>query len=481
MPENPEPPAVPPEVPEDRPPGSAPRRQPVPERSNPPAPPAQDLDGQIAHLTNTMRALAEHVVGEQAPAPDAWANDRSGRRVKKFSRTGTSEERPAPVATPDESVPDAMAPTEKSGVAPEGRRTDAPEFNKNVAWPRQGAAEAAAYVPPPSSRRKRKKTVLLVAVQAVGLGLLALGYVLGRGDAPAGAAPDTTAATPPAPETPPGAYRISERDLEAVNAALRAARTGDKTVAVKLLEDAIGDRLPVPGLQYERARLALHQGDMLGTDIHLDRAAAANEFVAAGCYLRARFAATKGNYREAVRQFSVAAHAEPLNGRYFFYWAETLRRMGQTQQAVDILEQARDRAITPAEDSLYLFKERLAKAEAGGNQAFNAELDAHLKEQPVPPEWLLLAAARQIAAGKNAEAGPFLSQAASALPPGVYNLWIKDFLFQTAIGEPTLVALLRRPPIPDSTEQDGPFLDPTVGPPELMDPAIWPVARNGSR
>ena len=475
MAENPDPPAP---EPSELPATALPRRQFDAERqvrANTP-----NLGEQVADLTETVRALAQHVAGEAVVNQAEAGAERGGRRVKKFTRSSLPDDRPLPVPgdAPAPAEPDARKEAAPPPAPGETRKTEAAEFNRNVAWPRTGQAEAAeeASARPPRRKRRNRKVILL-GIQGVGLALLALGYLLGRSDAP-GAGTHAAANLPaiPNPDEVNVDVGVGERDLAAIGTALHTARTGDKKEATRLLSE-LGKRAVVPGLEYQLGKLAFEQGDLVRGDRNLDLSRHAGEFFAASCYVQAREYAGQGHQDSVPREFNYAVHAEPFNGRYFFYYAEVLRRDGHTQKALDFFEAARDRSHTESEEALYVFKERLAKVEAGSDAAFNAELDEHLKEQPSQPEWLMLAAVRSINARAFPAAAGFLKQAASATPPAVYNLWVKDFVFRTVSEQPALAELLQRPPVPGSTEEFNGFVDPTVSPTEWLDPGIWPVGK----
>ena len=438
--------------------------------------PADKSDDALADFVDSVKVLAKHLTGEE---PEPAEKERPGRRVKKFQRSGLSEERAGIAASRTvgkETPPDEAAP----GASPEAEKADPAAFNKNVAWPRTSQGDAPEHeerpvVGPP--RKKRKKALVLAVVQGTGFGLLLLGIWLGRQSAsPAVNSEDSTPAAPTKVRMSGDSYRISERSLQAVDEAVHAAHQGDIEGAEKRFDQLLTTNPELPGVQYELARLALQSGDLLAADLHLDRSSDAGEFMAACCYARARFAAKQGNYAEVARQFQAAVHEEPFNGHSFFYWGEALRRQGQPLSAISALDQAIDRAHSPPDGLLYLFKEKLARVEAGNDEAFNVELNEHLKQSSVDGEWLLLAAARDILNSKFAAAADALKKASTTLQAGEYDLLVKDYLFQTAANQPVLAALVQRPVIANSTEQNGLFLDPTVLSAAFADPAIWPVA-----
>ncbi len=460
-----------------RPSPALPRRNLSSERQ-PSQPPGGDIEERFAHLVDSVASLATQIVGDPGAAPDP-AKDKSGRRVKRFQRTGTVDDRSMPISSGGDDEP--ADPAAQEPAAPpraDARRTGGAEFNKNVAWPRISGGDAAPVAAEPArppSRKRPSKRVVLLAVQVAGISLLVLGFLAGRGSvAPAGDGDSQGEAirTAKAPDGG-GSSRVSERTLQTANAALHAARSGDAKGARKIFQDAVDHHAALAGTYYQLARLDFQNNDRLGGDVNLDRSTEAGEFVAACCYLQARLSGLKGNYSEAARALNEAAHTDPFNGRYFFYWAEALRRRGQPLQAIEVFEQALDRAHTRADGELYLFKQRLAKVEAGNDGAFNAELNENLRQEPAAAEWCLLAAARDINRSAFPAAAEFLKKAAGSMPPPKYALRVKDYLFRSVENEPVLTGLLRNPVTTDSEQQNERFTDPIVLPPELADPAIW--------
>ena len=191
----------------------------------------------------------------------------------------------------------------------------------------------------------------------------------------------------------------------------------------------------------------------------------------ASCYfVNACFAGKKSNYVEAALQIAQAVKVEPFSAKYLFCWGEALRRAGKTQAGIAAITQALDRPAAPADTELFNFKLRLAKLQAGHDEAFDAELTGKLAKQPVAGDWLLLAAARDLTAAAFPAAAGHLKDAAHALTPEVFNLLVQDFVYQGYATRPEIGPLVKVPPPPPSSDP----LDPGAWPAEEADPAVWP-------
>ena len=267
----------------------------------------------------------------------------------------------------------------------------------------------------------------------------------------------------------------NEQAFIIANEALHAEHTGNADAARKLYESALNKHVELPGADYRLALLALQRNDRVDTEHRLERAVLGGEEVAGCCYVLARLAADRGELDEQAAQFEAATHARPFEGRFFFYYGETLRRQGKTQAAIAYFEHALDRPYTAVDGDLYLFKERLAKVEDGRDDAFNAELAAHLKQEPLGGDWLLLAAAQNLDRQEFVAAADHLRQAATRLPSTVYADLTHDYFFQGQAKRPELATLLNRVANPVVSSAGPTVLDPASWPPERADPANWPL------
>ena len=440
---------------------AAPRKVLGARRSAQPAPdPRPDIQEKLASLADSVKVLQTQVGGgEQVVEPEPKT-----RRMKRFQRA-TGEELADPETATSAPVPDAEA------------RGDEAALNKNIAWPRQSQPDEA---PAGLGARamdyaRRHPNILFVLAQGVGLGLLVLGYWLGQSgtgdeeDRLAG--PDAKAmARPSAGDLLLLRNGVSDRALEAANTALHAEKTGDLKTAHDLWQGVVAARMPLPGAEYRLAILDIQRGDLPAADIHLSNSLSAGEMMASCYFINACFAGKKSNYPEAARQLGNAVRIEPLNAKYLFCWGEALRRAGKSQAGIDTIAKALDRPASPAELALFVFKQRLARAEAGHDAAFDAEVADHLSKGPVEGDWLLLAAAQDLGRAAYPAAADHLKAAARVLPPEAYSLRVHDYLFQGHAGNDLVGPLVKVAPPPAS----GDPLDPSAWPAGEADPAVWP-------
>ena len=236
---------------------------------------------------------------------------------------------------------------------------------------------------------------------------------------------------PEAGEASPEAGAVADQVLDAI-------QHGRVMEASSLLEGAHRRRLRLPGMNYQGALLAFHQGDESKAEDWIDAAIAANEFVPECLYLRANHAAAAGDFEEAVKAMEAAARAAPFTPRYFFFWAECLRRKGNPALALPQFNQALRCRPTTADADLILFKMRLAIIESGKDANFEKQLADKLGQEPVSPDTLLLAAANEVNRSAYPAAAGYLRRAASLLPPATLRLRLRDYLFRAQANRPDL-------------------------------------------
>lgn len=429
---------------------------------------------QFQQLMQSVQVLSAHFLPEPEPPPVETVKDRSVRRIKKFQRAGVEERIAAPTSDEDAGL---ESPAEGEQPATEPDETADPlARNKSIAWPRQSPFGEGDTPGDPLLRwwRRRPSLGVMLGAQALGLLLLAVGYLLGhyfsRSSEGSSRRPGRTAGDLF------GQPGLSEQALQVANEGLRAEHAGDVDGARKIYETALSKHVELAGINYRLALLAVQRNDRLEAEQRLERSTLDGESVADCCYVLARLAADKGDYEEMGHQFQRATHAQPFVGKYFFYQGEATRRQGQPQAAATAFEQALDRPYTAESGDLYLFKARLAKVEYGHDDAFNAELASHLKQTPVAGEWMLLAAAQELDHQAYADAAEHLRLAADRLPSTVYSAYTHDYFFQGFAKRSEVMSLLNRMP-PLVISSAGPtVLDPGSWSPQRADPAIWPSA-----
>ena len=410
--------------------------------------------------------------------------DPDGRKdglAERFEQTLENTARPPgdkPVRTSDGLPVSGNAREARSIDAAAGDDAASAPAPTNIPWPRLARADDL----PARSRldddqgaaRLSSPWWIWIGAQVCGFGLLLGGYFLGQAWSPA---------TRPASPRPDRSQRHEagqtsrvggERALEAANRGLKAERSRDFPAARAIYDEMVNRQTPVAGAEYRLALLSLHEGDYARTEAHLYRSVQAGDDVADCCLLRASLAGMKSNYGEAAGQLAAAVRAQPFNARFCFCWGEALRRAGRLPDAVERLTEALDRPDNATARELYLFKLRLATAESGGGQAFDAEVAAHV-EQPSPGgDWLLLSAAREIGRGNFAAAAERLEQAKAALPSEVFGVYVQDYLFQAQASRPELSGVLNVPPPATGAPADAPIQDPAVWTAAEADPAVWP-------
>lgn len=445
-----------------------------------PEPPSPE-DAPAPTVPQPIRSRPAKRAAAGEPAVDA-GNDPMGHIIAYLNSLRAGGAAPAEELSPD-------APSKASAPLREKRlqRSAAGEQGMTEFVPRRTREEIAAEVPrgggaKPSSLnppRSQKRGSLLPYVLVFGAGLLVAGAIRwwpasrptpGRTGAAGGAQSGQTAAVR-SPGEP-----VSAEAVTTTNRVLEAIQAGKVAEAASLLDAARQRQVALPGMSYQGALLAAAQSDILKADRLMDESIALNEDVSACLYLRANIVA-KTDYKAAIQFMEAAAHAEPFNPRYYFFWGECLRRIGSPTQALVQLQEALKRRPTVVDADLIRFKIHLAMIEAA-DPDFPKQLAAQLARPNVSGETLLLAAASEISQGNYVAAKPYLQRAGQSLPP--YVLWsrLRDYFFRAQGDQPDLAPLWATlssadlaSPIPPGGVKA--FVDPaTLGLAEA-DPAIW--------
>lgn len=335
----------------------------------------------------------------------------------------------------------------------------------------------------------KSKLGVWIAGQAFCLGLIAVGYVVGQfgggGTTTAATSADTSPFLAPEPGQTPlpttGPHGVSEVAFQAVNTAMAAAKSGDRNTARQTLESAQRQDMVIPGLDYRLALLAIERTDLSEAKLRLDSAMASGQELAACCYVRAMLAGAVGDYGRASDECARAAHSEPFNARYLFFWAECLRRNGRLESAIERFEEALTRPLNQADRDYIAFKLRLAKLEANKGGDFSGELARQLKAEPPDPRWLLTAAAIALELNDAEGAAAQYDKASHLLPAATFDLYIRDYLLISHSTQKEIAPFYHRGanPATSSPNVAAITVDPVSWTLESADPAAWPSASRG--
>jgi len=185
----------------------------------------------------------------------------------------------------------------------------------------------------------------------------------------------------------------------------------------------------LPGVRYQMAVAAYQAGDNEAATKYAGEAIAAGENTADAQILLGTMAARDGDHATAGAAFGAAVAADPANAMAYYNWSESLRHQGKSQEALEKLRMALTRS--PGEP-LYALKQRLARIEAGDNVAGLAEeARAQVNLDPPAGDWLLTAAAIDLANGDSASAARMLEGARLNMQPILFvGILQEDPFFQ---------------------------------------------------
>ncbi len=221
------------------------------------------------------------------------------------------------------------------------------------------------------------------------------------------------------PPLPPGSVAaraispepVTVRALALVDEGLAAEKAKEPAKAVRFYEQAYALDPRVPGAAYRLAELAMRQGDLPRATTWVNRALSVGENTA-DCYaLRGLLAGRTGNSRTAIESLTAATRAEPLNSRWYFFLAQTLRRGGKLQEAAHRLQQAIQRVDDAQQEEFFNFVLRLTRIEMGEAEQIVPELGAKLSLAVPPPDWLLTGAAIELQRGRVEQAAALMTRA----------------------------------------------------------------------
>ena len=245
------------------------------------------------------------------------------------------------------------------------------------------------------SSRNRPVWLLAILVAAV------VAYLLGKASNPPTNVARTAAGrivTAPLPKLTPVWTADGITQLDAVMA---ADASGDLKKAHQLALD-LREKMPdAPGLALYLTTLQTRQGNTNDAEVEasklVDPFAPPLQAADVNAHLGFIYARSR-DFPRAVAAFADAAAADPFNPGYFQLWAESLRRSGQLQEAINHFREAEMRlpigqpSVEARREDLE-FKVRLTQIEAGKDDELKAAIDERL-QQPLPSGyWLLTAAA----------------------------------------------------------------------------------------
>ncbi len=240
------------------------------------------------------------------------------------------------------------------------------------------------------------------------------------------------------------AEAVPPRDLaalETLGEGLEAQLQRRPEEALEKFGKALEADATLPGVRYQMAVAAYQAGDNEAATKYAGEAIAAGENTADAQILLGTMAARGGDHATAAAAFSAAVAADPANAMAYYNWSESLRHDGQPQEALEKLRMALTR--NPGEP-LYALKQRLARIEAGDNVAGLAEeARAQVNLDPPAGDWLLTAAAIDLANGDSASAARMLEGARVNMQPILFvGVLQEDPFFRRYKDDPAVAPFL---------------------------------------
>ena len=434
-----------------------------------------EITGVFRHLFDAAKALSQQAGRLAASVPEQGISapesprplPRNQRRPQRVELGKVNAKRSVRFSSPAE-VPtriigsgtagrggDTPLPADGSPLTPEPRvKTEFIGPAKPVCpWPAPtvGIPSATVPAPPPprgdpsdfedndpiaSHRGNGGRLWVPVGVSLV-LGLLG-GWLLHEEAVPTPTRlPSAVLPVAPAPRPP-----VNPAATALVNQALRAEKAGDVPRAVELFTEAERTSPDFPGIRYRLALLALRRGETSKTRTLLERSLASGEEVAAVHNLQSALLRLENQPQLGFMELEAATRADPFNPKYFYFWAEALRKAGHLTEAAEKLEDALARTTDPADESLYQFKLRLVKIDLNREDEFAAELASHFPQGATiaPAEWLLTAAALDLKMGNYSAAAVSIRQARRLIAPATAAFLLNDQTFRDHGWRPELAA-----------------------------------------
>lgn len=248
--------------------------------------------------------------------------------------------------------------------------------------------------------------------------------------------PPALEASAPASEVPPNAAA-----LEQLGEGLEAQLQRRPEEALEKFGKALEADETLPGVRYQMAVASYQAGDNAAAKKYAGEAIAAGENKADTQILLGTIAARDGDHATAAAAFGAAVAVDPANAMAYYNWSESLRDQGKAQEALEKLRMALTR--NPGEP-LYALKQRLARIEAGDNVAGLAEeARAQVNLDPPAGDWLLTAAALDLANGNSASAARMLEGARLNMQPILFvGVLQEDPFFRQYKDDPAVAPFL---------------------------------------
>lgn len=237
---------------------------------------------------------------------------------------------------------------------------------------------------------------------------------------------------------------------ELIEQALRDERTNNWRDAIDRWMAAKHKNLAYRGIFFHVGRLAYQKGDFDAADKLFERAIAFHENIDTANYFRGLIATRRNDLPAAERFFEAAATADPFTPDYYYNWAEALRLNHHPQEAIPRYEQAERRARGNQDQTVCIFKIRMARLEAGENGKLQSEAAKAGENGSVALDWLLTNGAVAIREGRIDEAARTLADAKSLslrVPDGqgIFVSCTGDSMFQEACRKHTELADICQP------------------------------------
>lgn len=413
------------------------RRYKKPEATSPLAS-GEDADSEIIVLSSMLQSLIARRQGTESGEAEGEVRN----KINRFVPRGTpAPSGPAPAQASEASPAEPASPPAPG--TPVRQDPNGPEAMAAIAFPKfeprafQGDPEAGWGV---RSGSTWGRGILYFAFTAA---LALAAFLVGRRDTQRGAA---------APKFPPTPSLVSwsAPDLETLDRALAADRTGDLHTARKITSELETSMGPNPVLTAYAATVDTRLGRTNDVEADLTRAISPTAPPAAVAVLSEAQGFNYTRRREfdhAVDQFVNVARIEPFNVANLTHLAESQRREGHLTDATETFALASKRLLvgSPADEEVraYLaYQRRLTQAENGHDADFQPELAQHLAEPAPSPYWLLTAAAVALQKNSLPTAIAALQRARTALPTERFAALMDDYFFRSYSHLPEVASFL---------------------------------------